>query len=46
MKSCNTDISVACLSLQVALLNSGRQFCGASLLDSTHILTAAHCVAQ
>lgn len=31
---------------QVALLNNGRQFCGASLLDSTHILTAAHCVAH
>ena len=32
--------------VQVALLNNGRQFCGASLLDSTHILTAAHCVAH
>ena len=31
---------------QVALLNNGRQFCGGSLMDATHILTAAHCVAQ
>nr|CAD7434798.1 unnamed protein product [Timema monikensis] len=31
---------------QAALFNSGRQFCGGSLIDSTHILTAAHCVAH
>lgn len=29
-----------------ALFNAGRQFCGGSLIDSTHILSAAHCVAQ
>nr|CAD7578143.1 unnamed protein product [Timema californicum] len=33
-------------SLMAALFNSGRQFCGGSLIDSTHILTAAHCVAH
>lgn len=29
-----------------ALFNGGRQFCGGSLIDSTHILSAAHCVAH
>lgn len=29
-----------------ALFNAGRQFCGGSLIDNTHILSAAHCVAQ
>lgn len=28
------------------LFNNGRQFCGGSLIDNIHILTAAHCVAQ
>ncbi|KAJ8967876.1 hypothetical protein NQ317_016088 [Molorchus minor] len=29
-----------------ALFNGGRQFCGGSLIDNIHILSAAHCVAH
>ena len=31
---------------QAAMINNGRQFCGGSVVDSKHILTAAHCVYQ
>ncbi|XP_049878012.1 proclotting enzyme [Pectinophora gossypiella] len=30
----------------VALFNAGRQFCGGSLFDDKHVLSAAHCVAH
>lgn len=32
------------LSLQAVLMRDRDQFCGGSLVDSTHVLTAAHCV--
>ena len=31
---------------QAAMINNGRQFCGGSVVDSKHILTAAHCMYQ
>ena len=34
------------IEFQAALMNRNRQFCGGSLIDDNHILTAAHCVAQ
>ncbi|XP_028038367.1 proclotting enzyme-like [Bombyx mandarina] len=30
----------------VALFNAGRQFCGGSIIDDKHVISAAHCVAH
>eukprot|EP00096_Caligus_rogercresseyi_P010124 TRINITY_DN357_c0_g1_i1.p1 TRINITY_DN357_c0_g1~~TRINITY_DN357_c0_g1_i1.p1 ORF type:complete len:495 (-),score=78.68 TRINITY_DN357_c0_g1_i1:341-1708(-) len=40
------DASINEFPFMAALLNRDRHFCGGSLIDSKHILTAAHCVAH
>ncbi|XP_071746633.1 transmembrane protease serine 9 [Lepeophtheirus salmonis] len=40
------DASVDEFPFMAALFNKGRHFCGGSIIDSKHILTAAHCVAH
>ena len=45
MRSAN-NLSFLTALFQAALMNLQRQFCGGSLIDDNHILTAAHCVAQ
>jgi len=45
MRSAN-NLSFLTALFQAALMNLQRQFCGGSLIDDNHILTAAHCVAH
>jgi hypothetical protein len=40
------EASISEFPFMAALLNRDRQFCGGSLIDEIHVLTAAHCVAQ
>ena len=39
-----TPIAIESVPYQVFLLIGGNQACGGSILDATHVLTAAHCV--
>lgn len=38
------DAPVGKFPHQVSLRQNGNHFCGGSIIDSRHILTAAHCV--
>ena len=39
-----SQVSIADFPYQAVLLDGGSPFCGGSLRDATHVITAAHCV--
>ena len=41
-----SDVPIGAYPFQVALYRNGGFICGGSIRDSTHVITAAHCVTQ